>query len=405
MSEPAAGLHGEQGRAALAAAMAEKDPDSLAAATRLRKDFAPELAAEALGQAALRRRAGTKFGERAVELFFTADALEQATRPAVAAGRARRMRDEGITRVVDLGCGIGADALAFLAAGIAVTAVELEPLTAAHARANLARRQAQGSENEAQGTMAEPGEAQVITGDAVELAPELLAGAGPETCVFVDPARRTELGRTWRVEAFTPPWDFVMSLLQGPHSAVVKLGPGVPRTLLPPGVEVLWTSDRGDVVEATLWRTPEAGRGRGAVLLPEDVRVDADPAAEALPVASVGRYLLEPDGAVIRAGALDQVQPGAWLLDPQVAYLSSDEPHRGRLATSFEVLEDLDFNPKLLKAWVRDNRIGTLEIKKRAIDVDPAELRKRLAPRGPNSATLVLARTVQGSRALVCRRV
>ena len=55
-------LHDEQGRAALAAAMAEPDPGSLAAATRLRKDFAPELAAEALGQAVLRHRARTKFG-------------------------------------------------------------------------------------------------------------------------------------------------------------------------------------------------------------------------------------------------------------------------------------------------------------------------------------------------------
>ena len=118
----------------------------------------------------------------------------------------------------------------------------------------------------------------------------------------------------------------------------------------------------------------------------------------------MGRYLLEPDGAVIRAGALDQVQPGAWLLDEQVAYLSSDQPYQGRLATCFEVLEELDHNPKLLRAWVREHRIGTLEIKKRAIDVDPAALRRKLQPKGPNSATLVLARTTAGTRALVCRR-
>ncbi|GAA1389047.1 THUMP-like domain-containing protein [Luteococcus peritonei] len=383
-------LHDEAGARALELAMAEADPSSLAAATRLRAHVAPDLAAEALGQAVLRRRARTKFGERAEQLFFTADALEQATRPAVAAWRARRLVAEGITHVVDLGCGIGTDAMACAEAGLQVSAVELDPTTAEHARANLA---AAGVPPEA-----------VLTGDAVALAPGLLAGAGPTTCVFVDPARRTTSGRTWRVEAFTPPWEFVMDLLSDAHSTVVKLGPGVPRNLLPEDVEVLWTSDRGDVVEATIWATPKAGRGRGAVLLPEDVRVDADPSAPALPVAPVGRYLLEPDGAVIRAGALEQVQPGAWLLDAQVAYLSSDQPYQGRLATCFEVLDELDLNPKLLKAWVREHRVGTLEIKKRALDVDPAELRRKLQPKGPNSATLVLARTPAGSRALVCRR-
>ena len=65
----------------------------------------------------------------------------------------------------------------------------------------------------------------------------------------------------------------------------------------------------------------------------------------------------------------------------------------------------LDANPKVLKAWVREHRVGTLEIKKRGIDVDPAELRKKLQPKGPNSATLLLARTQDGTRALVVRRV
>lgn len=414
-------LHTDEGAVALAEAMAEQDPNSLAAATRLRRTHSPELAAEALGQAQLRRTARTKFGDLAQSLFLTHDALEQATRPVVSAWRAQRLRAEGITRVVDLGCGIGADSLACLRAGIDVIAVELDETTAQHARANLALAghmplDKLGGRGDVRGqaAAAEPVEAPAVTvihGDAVALAAELPAGAGPETCVFIDPARRTEFGRTWKVEAFTPPWDFVLSLLDGPHSTVVKLGPGVPKQLLPDGVEALWVADGNDVVECSLWRTPDARPVHGAVLLdsrspsrPRELRIDAAP-HEPLPVASVGRYLLEPHGAVIRAGALGQVSPDAWLLDPQVAYLSTDQPVDSPLATCFEVLEDLDFNPKTLKAWVRENRVGTLEIKKRAIDVDPAELRKKLQPKGPNSATLVLARTPDGSRALVVRRL
>lgn len=377
-------LHTDEGRAAVAAALREADPGSLAAATRLRKDFPPDLAAEALAQATLRRRARTKFGEAADEMWFTAAGLEQATRPVVARWRAQRLLAAGITRVVDLGCGIGADSLACLELGIEVVAVELDEVTAQHAAANL------------------PG-ARVVHGDAVALAPQLLAGAGPETCVFVDPARRTERGRTWNLEAFTPPWSFVTALLEGPHSTVVKLGPGVPKQVLPEHVEAVWVADGHDVVECSLWSTPDTRDVHAAVLLPAGHRLERT--GVQLPTGPVGEFLVEPHGAVVRAGALDGVGEGLWLLDEHVAYLGSHQAVAGPFGTCFEVLEVLDANPKVLRAWVREHRVGTLEIKKRALDVDPAELRRRLQPKGPNSATLVLARTQDGTRALVVRRV
>ena len=45
-----------------------------------------------------------------------------------------------------------------------------------------------------------------------------------------------------------------------------------------------------------------------------------------LPVRELGRYLYEPAGSVIRAGAIPELgaQLGAGLLDPQVAYLTGD---------------------------------------------------------------------------------
>lgn len=430
-------LHTEVGREALAAAMAEKDPSSLAAATRLRKAFPPELAAEALGQAVLRRKARTKFGEAADEMFFTADALEQATRPVVSRWRAERLKQAGITRVVDLGCGIGADSLACLEIGLEVVAVELDEVTAWHAAANLGAGEpldklghrgavdfgGRGVGLGDRGTVAEPVEAMgraaaigttvaepvealravVIHGDAVALAPELLADAGAETCVFIDPARRTDRGRTWNVDAFTPPWSFVLDLLAGDHSTVVKLGPGVPKQILPDHVEALWVADGHDVVECSLWSTPDARDVHAAVLLPAGLRLERT--GEQLPTGPVGEYLVEPHGAVIRAGALEGIADGLWLLDEHIAYLGSHEPLASPHGTCFEVLDVLDANPKVLKAWVREHRVGTLEIKKRGIDVDPAELRKKLQPKGPNSATLLLARTQDGTRALVVRRV
>ncbi len=376
----------DEGARALEFAAREADPDSLGAATRLRARFAPDLAAAALTQVALRRRGRTKFGEASDSLFLTSHGLEQASRPSVADWRAARLRAAGVTRVIDLGCGIGADALGFQRAGLDVVAVELDRTTAEFASANLG--------------------VDVIVGDAETLADGLLDGAGPGTAVFCDPARRNDQGRLWRPEQFSPSWDFVSSLFVRPTSAVVKLGPGVPTTLLPTGVRATWVSDHGSVVEAGLWNVPGLASGREAVLLPGGASIVRSALPRELSVGPVGRFLLEPDGAVIRSGAMGDLAPDAtWLLAPGIAYLTSDEMVRTPFATTFEVLDVLDASEKSLRAWIRDNAIGTLEIKKRGIEIDPADLRRRVKPRGTGSATIVLTPTEVGVRALVVRRV
>lgn len=369
---------------ALAAAMAEADPSSLGAAQRLRARFGPELSAWALTQASLRRRGRVKF-ERADEMLFTPDGVEQATRDAVRRWRADRFRAAGTTTVWDLGCGIGADAMAFAEAGLSVHAVEADPTTAEVASHNLALVGA----GPAEVGLAE--QADVPLGHAV----------------FLDPARRTARGRTWNVADFTPPWQLVLDHLASDRFVSVKLGPGLPKELIPDGVHATWVSDGGDVVEVSLWNRLPAGTS--AVLLRDgaELRLEAPEAGPTeLAVAPVGRYLYEPDGAVIRAGLVTEVGVGAdrWLLDRHVAYLSSDAPLETPFATGFEVVDVLDYSLKTLRAYVREHAIGKLEIKKRAIDVDPAALRRQLKPSGSSSATLIIARTPAGTKAIVGRR-
>lgn len=373
---------------ALAAAMAEPDPDSLAAAGRLRRAVGPELATAALHQAALRRRARAKFGEHAAAMFFTRVGLEQATRPEVAAQHAERMVAAGARRVVDLGCGIGTDALAFARAGLSVLAVEIDPDTAAVAQANLAQA----------GLAAE-----VVVGDAADVVDRL----APDDAVFCDPARRSERGRLWRVEDFTPDWSLVSGLLDGRRVAGVKLGPALPHTLIPEGTEAEWVSHRGEVVEVAVWGGPgSVADRRSALIWPADRLVVTEP-RPALPVVPVGRYVYEPDGAVIRAGGVAQLglSLGAGLLDPQIAYLSGDTLVVTPYAAAFEVLEVLPYAPKALKRALRERGIGSLEIKKRGVDVDPAVLRPRLGLAGPGRATLLISRTPAGAVAVLARRV
>ena len=418
--------------------MAEADPASLGAGERLRRSFGADDAAWALGQAVLRRKAAAKF-DRADEMLFTRDGLEQATRRAVARWRARRFVDAGVTEVWDLGCGIGADAMAFLEAGLRVVAVDADPETAAVAAHNLSlvscslistqsRRAAlrtgsiRRTQPHARSAVAASKGVEVRVGLAEEQEPP------PGAAIFLDPARRTARGRTWNVADFTPSWDFVLAQLASDRFVCVKLGPGVPKEIIPDGVQAAWVSESHDVVEASLWNRLPAGPA--AVVLSEgretiihrpvdagsasggEASLDAvlagagQPGRGGLPVRPLGLYLIEPDGAVVRAGLFEELAPAhdVWLLDPHIAYLSADEPLFSPLVTCFEVREVLDYDRKALRRWVAERGVGTLEIKKRGIDVDPAALRRELRPKGKASATLVLARTVDATLAIVVER-
>ena len=138
-------------------------------------------------------------------MYFTPDGLEQATRLSVASHRAARLPAFGASTVVDLGCGIGGDLVAFARAGLTAAGVDLDPVRVAVASANL----------EALGLPGAVGVADAIDPDI-----------RPFDVAFADPARRTGRGRTFSLDAWTPPWSFVESLLAG--NACVKTAPGHP---------------------------------------------------------------------------------------------------------------------------------------------------------------------------------
>lgn len=385
------------GRAAIELALAQPDPHALAAATAVRREFSPELAAAALTQAGLWRTARAKFGDLLDRLpgtpLLTPTGLQQATRAEVAAHHATRFAATGATQVYDLGCGLGADAMAYVLAGLAVTAVERDPATAVLARHNLdlARR--------AMGPAASP--AEVIIADLADEPVRPDPGDG----VYLDPARRTSAGRVWRPEDFSPPWSQVQALLRREGPTAIKLGPGLPHELIADDVEAEWVSAGGDAVEVALWSGAGATPGRWSALIMPDTRIVAEPIE--LPVSPPLRYVYEPLGAVIRSRAIGTLGRllGASLLDAKLAYLTSDELTATPAATAFRVIEELPYAEKVLRGWVRGQGIGTLEIKQRGIDLDPAVLRKRLKPRGPGAATLLITRTPSGARALVVERI
>jgi len=374
--------------AELAAEPASADP--LAAATRLRSRYPAELVSAALTQDRLRRRARAKFGDQAAELYFTEAGYEQSTRWEVARLRAERFTAAGVRRVADLCCGIGGDALAFARAGIEVLAVDRDPLTCAVLRANAA-------------ALGLTERVEVVRADVAEVS---LDGCD---AVFLDPARRAERGRVFDPAAYSPPWAFAVGLAERVPAAGFKVAPGIPHDAVPVGAEAEWVSDGGDVKEAGIYFGPLRTASRRATLLPGPhslAAADSPGAAPRDPVpGEIGRYLYEPDGAVIRARLLGDLADllEARTLDPTIAYLTSDKPTATPYATGYEITDVLPFSVKKLRTFVAERGYGTLAIKKRGADVDPEALRRRLKPSGPktSAATLVVTRHLGRHVALV----
>jgi hypothetical protein len=307
-------------------------------------------------------------------MFFTPKGVEQSTRASVAAHRAARLKALGVTSLADLCCGIGGDAIALARAGIRVLAVDRDPLTAAAARVN--------AETLGLGDLIEVREADV--GDV---------DTSPYDAVFVDPARRGGRGRVFDPEAYSPPLSWaVQTALSAPHAAL-KIAPGIPHEVIPPQAEAEWISDGGDVKEAVLWFGTEPGLVRATLLPgPHTLRGRGLPDPEVRPP---GRYLYEPDGAVVRAHLVAEVAAGldgGGLIDATIAYVTADELRPTPYATAYEITDRLPFNVKKLKALLRERGVGILTVKKRGSAVEPEELRRKVRPQGPNAATVFLTR-------------
>jgi hypothetical protein len=231
-----------------------------------------------------------------------------------------------------------------------------------------------------------------------------------DAVVLADPARRGAGRRRFDPLDYVPPMDRLLDVYRD-RDSVVKCAPGIDfaeieRLGFTGEIEI--TSLDGSVREACLWSSglAEAGVHRRATMLsgPEQI-TDAEP--DECSVAPAGRWIVDPDGAVVRAGLVRHyaARHRLWQLDPDIAYLSGDQLPDG--VRGFEVLDEIGFNEKRLRQALAAHDVGAVEILVRGIDVDPDALRKRLKLRGSTAVSVVIARIGSGtaSRAtsFICR--
>jgi THUMP domain-like len=328
----------------------------------------------------LRRKAAAKFADPSGWLF-TDEALQQATAEPVARHRAWRL---GGAVVHDATCSIGTELAALRNSAAYVIGSDVDPVRLAMAGHNV------------------PG-VDLCQADA-------LRPITRDTVVLVDPARRSGGRRRFDPRDYRPALDALLDVYCD-RELVVKCAPGIDfegLSRLGFRGEVEVTSLAGSMREACLWSAGLAGEGvtrRATILDTGEGVTDAD--ADDCPVAPAGRWIVEPDGAVVRAGLVRHyaARHGLWQLDPEIAYLSGDRlPENVR---GFEVFEELNYSERRLRQALSARDVGAVEILVRGVDVDPDVLRARLRLRGSQPASIVIARIGSGaaSRATVfiCR--
>lgn len=358
------------------AAMALGDVDlreeqTFAILQALRRDFGPMEAGALLALARLRQKASAKF-PAAEKLFFSAEALEQATAWPIAQKRAAWIAayvPDG--PILDLGCGIGGDLLA-LAAHRPVIGIEMDGARLALAQANVA---ALG--------LAE--RVQLIEADWTALR---RAGQLPKAvAAFADPARRVDGRRIFSLHQMQPPLAELLAIQQQIPALGVKVMPGIDDAEIPAGCGVEFISHEGVCKEAVLWFEQLAMHRRWASVQTaegwQQLEADRDvpPLGElAFGELAAGTYLHEPDPAVIRARAIGRLCTAlqAHLFDSQIAYLISTKYESHPLVQSFRIDEIHPFSLKLLNRRLQARGIGRVELKKRGFPIAPEELRPRL---------------------------
>jgi hypothetical protein len=329
----------------------------------------------------LRRRAADKL-PGTDEWLFTDEALQQASAAAVASHRAQRLAG----RIVhDVTCSIGTELAALCGCAARVVGSDIDPVRLAMARHNLG----------AAAGLCRADALHPVTRDAVVLA---------------DPSRRGSGRRRFSPRDYQPALDQLFDVYRG-RELVVKCAPGinfdaVGRLGFDGEIEV--TSYQGSVREACLWSAGLAEQGvrRRASILDRGEQI-TDAERDDCPVRPAGRWIVDPDGAVVRAGLVRHyaARHGLWQLDLHIAYLSGDELPTG--VRGFEVLQQLPFDERRLRQALSALDCGALEILVRGVDVDPTAMRRRMVLRGSGSLTVVITRVGSGAAArgtaFVCR--
>ena len=351
--------------------------------TLLRQEFSDEVVRAAMTLHELRKKGATKFS-RASEMWFDRQGLEQSTSEVVARHKAGRFDGQ----VWDYCCGIGADAIA-MAEHCDVLAIDRSEKACLQANWNS--------------------EVYDVHARLQTVFTDVEALTARNGLVHVDPDRRAgKRGRALRVEDGVPGLPFLVRLIAEFAGGAIKLSPAsnFAGKFLESEIELI--SVAGECKEATVWFGSLADEGQWrATVLPVGATLVGHPLAVIAEVGELGRYLYDPDPAVVRAGLIDVLAEQSQMrrLDDAEEYLTSDELVESPFVRALEVVAELPNNDREIRRYFREADFGQLEIKCRHIPIQAEAVRRKLSLNGQQPGVLVFARILGKARAVVCRRI
>lgn len=361
------------------------DASDASAIMVLRRDYSAQAVTVALTLVAARAKAVAKFGEFGATMIADLPGIEQASSAVVAGHKAARFKAfVGDGQIADLCCGLGGDSIAMCDAGLAVTAVDRDPLRAWMTKRNTAER------------------AEAVCADVGDLA---LGG----TAIHLDPARRDEgTGRrAWNLDNYQPGPTVIGRLLEDAPAAALKLSPGVDLEHLPWPGEVEFISERGRLVQAVLWTGGLAQAERRATRIDERGThcIKGEPGS--ITLGQPDRYLYTIDPAVERAGLIGPLckEVNAPAVHAKLGLLTSDRVIDSRWLTGFELIAQLPWRPKRVRQWLSANDGGLVEVKTRGKACDPDLEQRNLRNKGTTTYTVFVLRFDMKVKALICKRL
>jgi SAM-dependent methyltransferase len=357
------------------------DSNTLALLTRLRQKYAAENAGAALTMARLRHKAVIKFGTDAQKMFFTPDALEQASDPQI---RHYRAQAAAGNNVLDMCCSIGSDTLSLARTSATITGLDIDPIRIAIAQYNAAALGIAANFQVCDVTQTIPPNADML---------------------FFDPARRDEYGkRLHDVEHYQPP----LSLIQQWHAPLilVKLSPGVDLAQLKKyGGMVEFLSVDGDLKEALLWVGADFSGTKATLFKDNDRYYFQRTENVSVVLAQPRQWLVEPDPAILRAGLVQDIAANlnGTRLDETIAYFTTDTKPASPWIRAWQILDWMPYNLKKLRAYLQQHQVGQVTVKKRGSPIMPEELIRQLKLKsGSETRTLVLTRYRGQPIVLIC---